>query len=138
MVQSIKDSPRQSLRGLAKGSECTESTIRNLVHKVLDMKSNTHYKHNPEEVDGGTWSGGAFLAERDVASPVPRPQSADYSIWSVLQERVQGTSHPSMESLNSHIKEAWDTLDEAFIASSCRSFQSCKEAVISANGSYIE
>ena len=62
----------------------------------------------------------------------------DYSIWSALQERVQGTSHPNMESLKAHIAEAWDTLDEAFIASACRSFRSRMEAVISANGSYIE
>ena len=61
----------------------------------------------------------------------------DYSIRGVLQERVQGTSDPNIESLKAHIAEAWDTLDEAFIASACRSFRSRVEAVISANGSYI-
>ena len=43
----------------------------------------------------------------------------DYSIWSVLQYRIQGISHPNMESLKVHIAEAWATLDEAFIASAC-------------------
>ena len=61
----------------------------------------------------------------------------DFSIWSVSQERVQGTSHPSMESLKAHIAEAWYTLDEAFIDEACRSFQSRVEAVIGANGSHI-
>ena len=62
----------------------------------------------------------------------------DYSFWSVLQERVQETSHPNMESLKAHIAEAWVTLDEAFIASACRSFPSRVEAIISANDNYIE
>ena len=62
----------------------------------------------------------------------------DYSIWSVLQERVQGTSYPNMESPKAQIAEAWDTLTEAFIASACRSFRSRIQAVISADGSYIE
>ena len=77
------------------------------------------------------------MAERDVASPVPDFNPLDYSIWSVLQETVQGTPHPNIESLKAHIAEAWDTLDEAFIASTCHSFQSRVGAVISANGSYI-
>ena len=62
----------------------------------------------------------------------------DYFIWGVLQERVQGTPHPNMESLKAHIAEAWGTLDETFIISDCRSFRSRVEAVISANSSYIE
>ena len=43
-----------------------------------------------------------------------------------------------MESLKTHIAEAWDALDEAFIASACRSFRSRVKAIISANDSYIE
>ena len=43
-----------------------------------------------------------------------------------------------MESLKAHTAEAWDALDEAFIASAGRSFRSRVEAVISANDSYIE
>ena len=77
-----------------------------------------HRQCHPEEADGGTWRAGAFLTERNVTSPIPRNQS----VWSVLQERSQGTSHPNMESVNAHIAEAWDTLVEAFIASACRSF----------------
>ena len=78
-----------------------------------------------------------MLAERNMASPVPDLKPLDFSIWDVLQERVQGTSHPNMESVKAHIAEAWDTLDEAFIASAYRSI-SCRrpEAVINANGQW--
>ena len=62
----------------------------------------------------------------------------DYFIWGVLQERVQGTPHPNMESLNAHIAEARGTLDETFIISACRPFRSRMESVISANSCYIE
>ena len=77
------------------------------------------------------------MAEGDVASPVPRPKSAGLIHLERVKERVQGTSHHIMESLNAHIAEAWGTLDEAFIASACRSFRSRVEAVISANCSNI-
>ena len=43
-----------------------------------------------------------------------------------------------MESLKAHIAEAWDALEEVFIASGWRSFGRRVEAVISANGSYME
>ena len=79
-----------------------------------------------------------FLAERNVAFPVPDLNPLDYSTSSVLQERVQGSSHPNIELLKAHIAEAWGALDEAFITSGCRSFRSRMEAVISANDSYIE
>ena len=68
----------------------------------------------------------------------PDLNSLDYFFWGILQERVHGTSYPNMESLKAHIAEAWDAVDEAFIASGCRCFRSPVEAVISANGSYIE
>ena len=73
-----------------------------------------------------------------MASPVPDLKPLDYSISGVFQERIQGTSHHNMESLEAHIAGAWGVLDEAFIASGCRSFRSSMEAVISTNGSYIE
>ena len=55
---------------------------------------------------------------KEISPPQsPNLNPLDYSIWSVLQESVQGT--PNMESLKAHIAEAWDTPDEAFIASAC-------------------
>ena len=71
-----------------------------------------------------------------MTSPVPDLNPLDFSIWSVLQERVQRPSPPSMESLKAHIAEAWEFLDEAFIDEACPSFQSRVEIVIGANGSY--
>ena len=78
-----------------------------------------------------------MLAERNMVSLVPALNPRDFSIWGVLQGRVQVTLHPNMESLKAHTA-AWDTLDETFMASPYRSFRSRMEAVINANGSYIE
>ena len=55
VAQSTKDNPRQSIRGLVKGFERAESTMRNLVHKDFGMKSSTHHQHHLGEADGGTW-----------------------------------------------------------------------------------
>ena len=86
-----------------------------------------------EKLGGRRTSGGKTCG---LPSP-PYLNPLYHSIWSVLQERVQGVLHPNMESLKVHIAEARDILDEAFIASACRSFRSRVEAVISANCSNI-
>ena len=94
-------------------------------------------KRGPGEADGGTWRGGAWLAERNVTSPVPDLNPLDFSIWGVFQESVQGTLHSKMESVKAHIAEAWDTQDEAFIASAYRSMPCQRpKAVINANGQW--
>ena len=62
----------------------------------------------------------------------------DYSVWSVLQQEVQASSHPNLESLKAHIVAAWEALEEAYIIRTCKSFRSRVEAVIAADGGYIE
>lgn len=62
----------------------------------------------------------------------------DYSIWSVLQEEVQGVSHPNVEALKAHIVKTWEAMDPAYIIKTCQSFRSRVEKVIAAEGGYIE
>ena len=62
----------------------------------------------------------------------------DYGIWSLLQQKVQCVSHPSLEALKSHIKKEWKKMEDDFIIRTCRSFRTRVEAVISAKGGYIE
>ena len=80
--------------------------MRNLVHKDLGMKSITHHQHHPEEANAGTWREAHFWRKEMWPPQSLDLNPLDYSIWSVLLERVQGTSHPNMESLNAHIAEA--------------------------------
>ena len=59
-------------------------------------------------------------------------------MWSVLQDEVQGTSHPNLESLKARIVAAWEALETAYIVKTCRGFRPRVEAVIAADGGYID
>jgi len=61
----------------------------------------------------------------------------DYSVWSVLQDEVQATSHPNPESLKARIVAAWEALEAANIIRTCKGFRSRVGAVIAAEGGYI-
>ena len=87
VAKSIKDNPSQSIRGLAEGFGCAESTLRNLAHRDLGMKYSTRRQHHPEEAE--TWRGGAFLAERNVVSPIPQPQFAGLHLNLSLPRQLQ-------------------------------------------------
>ena len=68
----------------------------------------------------------------------PDLNSLDYGIWSVLQEEVQGVSHPNVEAFKAHIVKTWEAMDPAYIFKTCQSFHPCVEKVITAEGGYIE
>ena len=68
----------------------------------------------------------------------PDVNPLDYSGWSVLQDEVQATSHPSLESLKVRIVAAWEALEAAYIIRTCKGFRSRVKAVIAAEGGYIE
>ena len=58
----------------------------------------------------------------------------DYSIWSLLQEKVQGVSHPNVEALKAHIMKLWEAMHSAYIMKTCQSFRPRVEKVIAAEG----
>ena len=62
----------------------------------------------------------------------------DYSVWSVLQDEVQATSHPNLESLKARTVAACEALEAAYIVKTCKGFRHRVEAVIAADGGYIE
>ena len=70
------------------------------------------------------------------SSPCLNP--LEYVVWSVLEDRVGATSHPSVDALKVKVKEEWAALTPAFIKKSCRSFRRCVEATIEAEGGHIK
>ena len=75
----------------------------------------------------------------DMWSPQsPDLNPLDYGVWSLLQQKVQCVSPPSLEALKSQIKKEWKKMEDDFIIRTCRSFRTRVEAVISAKGGYIE
>lgn len=62
----------------------------------------------------------------------------DYGVWSLLQQKVQSVSHPSLEALKASITKEWKKMEDDFVIRTCRSFRTRVEAVIGAKGGYIE
>jgi hypothetical protein len=62
----------------------------------------------------------------------------DFSVWSVLQEKVQATPHTSFAALRRSITRQWDRMSPAYVRRTCRSFRRRLESVVAKNGSYIE
>ena len=48
-------------------------------------------------------------------SQMPDLNSIQYNIWSVLEEEVQGSSHPNMESLKVRIVQVWEEMKSSYV-----------------------
>ncbi len=71
-----------------------------------------------------------------LSSPDLNP--LDFYWWSILERRVNATPHPNLESLKAMITEIWAAVPADEIVAACRSFRRRLEAVVAAEGSYIE
>ncbi len=76
------------------------------------------------------------LADWPPYSPDLNP--LDFSVWSVLQEKVQATPHTSFAALCWSITRQWNRMLPAYVCRICRSFRCCLETAMAKNGSYIE
>ncbi len=47
----------------------------------------------------------------------------DYSIWSVLENKTNATSHQNISTLKTTIEKQWNKMSEEFILKASRSFQ---------------
>ena len=61
-------------------------------------------------------------------SPVFNP--LDYSIWDVLENKTNATSHPNIGSLKTAIEEEWNKMCEEFILKACQSIQNIVDTII--------
>ena len=55
----------------------------------------------------------------------------DYSIWGVLEAKINGSSKPNLAALKASIQHQWSTLSSAY-------FRRRLEEVVAASGGYIE
>jgi hypothetical protein len=59
-------------------------------------------------------------------------------VWGITELRVNAKPHSKTEDLIEKIKEMMGSLDRDTVAKSCRRFRSRIEAVIAAEGDFIE
>ncbi len=57
----------------------------------------------------------------------------DFSIWSVLQAKVQAMSQANPAALRASMAMNWDQLAATYICKTCHSFCRCREAIIKKN-----
>ena len=68
----------------------------------------------------------------------PGLNSLHYTIWGVLENKTNATSHPNIGLLKISIEEEWNKMSEEFILNACKSFWRRVDAIILKNGGYIE
>ena len=62
----------------------------------------------------------------------------DFAIWGILARKGCEKPHSNVESLKRSLKNAWADLDEETIRNSCANAHKRLEAVVEAEGGYIE
>ncbi len=77
--------------------------------------------------------------EKEIWPPSsPDCNPLDYYVWGVCELDVNKAPHNTVESLVAKIKEVMGNLDRDTVAKACRRFRSRIEAVVAANGDFIE
>jgi len=71
-------------------------------------------------------------------SSSPDLNPLDFAVWGVLEESVNKTSHPNIESLKAAIKKEWNAMSVDFVVSSCQAFRHRVQSVIDNDGGHIE
>ena len=66
------------------------------------------------------------------------PDSLDYTIWGVLENKTNATSHPNMGLLKAAIEEEWNKMTKEFFLKAWKLFRRCVEKIIEKNRSHIE
>ena len=54
----------------------------------------------------------------------------DYTIWSILENKTNATSHPNIDLLKTAIEKEWNKMSEKFILKTCILFQRCMDTII--------
>ena len=58
-----------------------------------------------------------------MASIIPNQIPLDCTIWGILENKTNATSHPNIGSLKTAIEEEWNKISEEFILKTCKSFR---------------
>ena len=77
--------------------------------------------------------------EKEIWPPSsPDCNPLDYFLWSEVERETNAAPHTSVASLKAKIKTVMANLDRETVAKACRRFRTRLEAVVAANGDFIE
>ncbi|KAF2356602.1 hypothetical protein FHG87_012642 [Trinorchestia longiramus] len=64
--------------------------------------------------------------------------SLDFSVWSILEQKVLATPHTSLDSLKAKLRRKWEAIPQEQIRAACDVFINILKAVVRDKDSYIE
>ena len=79
----------------------------------------------------------SFISKEDWPARNPDLNPLDYSILSILENKVCSTPHPTVEALKAKLLE-WDAIPQETLRAACASFTARSKAVVKNKGRYIE
>ena len=79
-----------------------------------------------------------FIAKKDWPARSPDFNPLDFSIWSILEDRVSATPHSSLASLHAKLLKEWEAIPQEHMRAACDAFVGRLKAVIRNKGSYIK
>ena len=62
----------------------------------------------------------------------------DYTIWGILENKTNATSHPNIGLLKTAVEEEWNKINEEFILKVYKLFRRHVDTIIEKNGFHIE
>ena len=69
----------------------------------------------------------------------PDPNPLEYTIWNILENKTNASSHPNIGLLKTAITEEWNKMSEEFILKSYKSFRRRADTITEKkNGGHIE
>ena len=108
---------------------------------VADIGCGSRTRRRPQvKRDPGMASEGALQLCTLLSQPPPSPDlnSLDYFVWSYVENITNRTSHNTKASLIDAIRRVFTKLPPALVEKACSQFRIRIEAVIEAEGGYIE
>lgn len=79
-----------------------------------------------------------FIPPSEWPPNSPDLNPLDFSVWGVLQEKVNATPHSDLESLRLALVKAWNELDDTYLRELALSYDRRLKACIRAKGGHIE
>lgn len=79
-----------------------------------------------------------FLAKDKWPPHNPDLNPMDFSVWSVLQDKIGKKTYANVEALKQALRKAWDDLDVKYLRETVKTVSSRLDACIRAKGDYFE
>ena len=130
----IDETPQRPIRQIARDLGVSHTTVNACVKE--DLKRRSYRRQTNQILSEKTKNLKLIKSVRPPSSPDLNP--LDYFIWSYVENITNMTSHNTKASLIAAIRRVFAELPPALVEKACSQFRIRIEAVIEAEGGYIE